>query len=292
MKTTLVLFFFFCLASFSLKPKPSSKVRTLPPGVTYVTSPIVLHSGESLIGDNSILKLADGANCPILVIGDITPDPQFLTENVYVSSVSIDGNMDNQHFEGYLGNPEDSKKHSVRNNGITVRHAKNVVIEDVVISNCRSGGIVIERGSSDINILNSTSAGNFFDGLAAYESTRIFCYNLNLINNKYAGFSGDLQLNGNVIMNSAITGNGREGIFIRHANDNVFDRIRFSNNGGFPIFVAASELSDSAAKRNVFTDCFFFTRGGEIQINDPEVCVDNLVVNPRYSSEALVGFSK
>ncbi len=290
MKTALIIFLCFSFAQFTAKPMVASKVRLLPSGVISLSEPIIVSSGESLIGNNTSLILKDGANCPMIIIGDTNPDPQFLTENVTISSIRLLGNKENQQWEGWGGDPI-HKEHAIRNNGITVRHAKGVVINDVDISSCRSGGIVIERGSSDVVVINSTSSYNHFDGLAAYESDRVFCYNVNLTHNDFAGISLDLRFNHGAVVNSFIGYNRREGVFARHSNHNLFDRVTFNGNEGYHIFLAQSELFDSASKSNTFISCSFSNEGEVMKVNDSS-CVDNFLIGSMYSEKNLISLLK
>lgn len=226
----------------------------------------------------------------MIIVGDDNPDPLFLVENVSISSIKLIGNKQNQEWEGWLGDPN-KKEHSIRNNGITVRHAKSVVINNVDVSDCRSGGIVIERGSSDISVINSTCSRNFFDGIAAYESTNVFLYNLNLVNNDYAGASFDLDFNHNTIANCYVAHNKKEGVFMRHSSRNIFDRLVFSGNAGYSIFLAQSELEGSAAKFNLFLECSFSDAGETMRINDSS-CTGNLMIDSKFESTNLIGLLK
>lgn len=293
MKTLIAIISLLCFAPTPNNSHKTSLKRILPQGTTIVYEPIILKSGESLFGhpNGSTLQLSNGAECPVIIIGDKNPDPKFSVERVHVSSFKIKGNKRNQKWEGFGGDPN-IKAHSIRNSGIVVRFAREVVIDNVDVSDCRSGGIVTERGCSNIYIVNSKLHGNFFDGAAFYETCDSYLSGCELFSNGYAGVSIDLGVNRMTFTNLSITENGREAIFARNCYSNMFNRIFLYGNGGYGIFLAKSELPNSEVVGNVFSNFVFSgVSGGYVKVNDPE-CSQNFLVNPSYIGEKFVGLDK
>ena len=291
MKTLAIILSLLCFAPTPNTSQKTSLRRILPQGITLVYEPIVLKSGESLVGhpNGSTLQLANGANCPVIVIGDTNPDPTIITRNVHVSSFKIVGNRENQQWEGWGGDPE-IKKHSIRNNGICVRFAKSVVINNMDISGMRSGGIVTERKCSDIYILNSKLHDNHFDGAAFYETTNTFVGNCEMSGNEYAGVSIDLGVEGLYMANLNVSDNRREGFFMRNCSSIIVNRAFVQGNGGYGIFLANSELGP--AVNNVFANFIFAEgNGGFIKVNDPESS-GNILANPSYIGDRFVSLEK
>ena len=178
---------------------------------------IVSKSNQIIDGGNKSLVLKDGANCPMIIVGDAQhTDPEFTTENVYIKNFVLDGNFVAQPNEIWNG-----KDDGIRNNGITIRRAKNITIENCIIKNCRSGGIVIEKSCDNVVIKNCILQDNFFDGIAAYISTNCVFSNNILRNNRGAGMSFDCQFSGNKIDHNVIIGNDI-GVFMRWCDDNKF----------------------------------------------------------------------
>ena len=279
MKASIVAILIFCLFP-SYKPVGAdANTIFLPPGVTIVKTPIILKSGQSLIGDNSTLYLESGANCPVIIAGSDEDFPT-VSRDIFIYGVEIDGNKANQQFEI-------EKRGHIRNNGISVRNADNVIISNVSVRNCRSGGLVLERGSRRVAVLNSVFSENFFDGVAGYESEGCLLYNLESTQNEAAGISLDLNFDKNTILYSSINGNKKEGIFMRHSNYNRFSNLSISGNGGDSVFIALSELPKSAAKFNVFSDIYFFLNKGDFKINDLD-CIGNKLIRPIFSDDGLV----
>ena len=117
-------------------------------------------------------------------------------------------------------------------------------------------------------------SGNYFDGLAMYESQNCFLFNLQLSDNGYAGFSGDLNFNGNLGGLLYCINNEKEGMFLRNSRSNNFSRCFIKGNKGAGVFLAKSELENSAVTNSIFGDFFFAGNSINIDIRDKE-CVGN-----------------
>src|SRR5208283_3188203 len=67
----------------------------LPAGTFAVSQPIVLQRDHQSLrgsGDATVLRLADGANCPVIILGEPINNPQRTVNNLRVSGLFIDGN--------------------------------------------------------------------------------------------------------------------------------------------------------------------------------------------------------
>lgn len=78
----------------------------------------------------------------------------------------------------------------IRLNGISLRYARKVLIEDCVIENCRSGGIV-PAFCEDIVIRRCILRNNHFDGIAPYACKHIRIEQCTFQDNGYAAISID-----------------------------------------------------------------------------------------------------
>ncbi len=294
MKTLLALAAFFFFTSSTEVPR-YSPIKLLPQGETIISYPIILNSGESLFGSpfGSTLKLADGANCPVIIVGGLDEEPTFTTSNVHISGITIIGNRENQSVEGWNGHPESGVKRSyIRNNGITVRRGSKVLIENVNVYGARSGSVVLEKGSSQVIVFGSKFTNSYFDGLAAYDSKNIYVSKCEIDSNDYAGISYDWDVTDSFVSDSSVSNNKREGIFMRDSRFNRFQNLKIINNNGPAIFLAKSEIEDSAAKHNIFSKIFFMGNTKALQNNDPEDCIGNLLVDPDYSLDSNLILSK
>ena len=72
------------------------------PGTFTCTNPVVIDRDNVKLrgsGAGTILRLADGANAPVLIIGQTLNVPTVTRSNITVSDLVIDGNRANQTFE-------------------------------------------------------------------------------------------------------------------------------------------------------------------------------------------------
>lgn len=271
MKTILAAlstFAVFLLAAGSYKTVFKHDNKILPPGIIVLEEPIILKSGDKLIGaeQGTTLFVKDGGNFPAVIVGDIADEPQFETKNVLISNLTIDGNREKQTVEIW-------KDSHIRNNGISVRRASDIKIENVTVKRARSGGIVLERGSRRISVDNCVLEDNEWDGLAAYQTEECLLTNLKIVNNNAAAASFDLEFNNNLAANWEMKGNKRHGIFMRFSKGNRFENMCI-HDGESGVFLAESELPNSAAKNNIFNN-FSFYNTRPFLIND-QSCSGNI----------------
>lgn len=208
-----------------------------------IYSPIVLGSG-AVFKDKKLI-LVDNAELPVLVIGDTEINPRFRVSNVLVENVIINGNMRNQKYE-ILGNAFDG----IRNSGIVIRAADNVTIRNCVVFNCRSGGIVMEKGCKNILIENCELYANFFDGVAGCEGTNIKIVNCNLHSNYGAGLSFDWQFNDVEIINTVFHHNDTA-VFIRDSKNISFKQIKMLDNRRFGWYIIRRDDDYTSTPENI-----------------------------------------
>jgi parallel beta helix pectate lyase-like protein len=236
-------------------------------------------------GAATLLRLADGANAPVLVIGDTVPVPAATRRNIHVSDLVIDGNRAAQSLE-CRGGPC-SAQNPLRNNGITPRRVSDVVIERVTVFRARSGGLVTELGVRRITVRDFTAYDNHFDGLAAYETENSTFTGLYLYDNLAAGFSFDIAFNHNLVTDVVLDRNRSVGIFMRDSRDNVFRGLQIRGSGEHGVFLAQVDTDASkAATGNTFIGLVVSGSGGAgIRVNDAS-CVNNLVTGSQLVGNA------
>lgn len=273
----------------------------LPPGTFMVMNPIVLQRDRQTLrgaGPATVLKLANRMNCPVVVLGTTKNKPSKIIANLRLADLTIDGNGDNQKVEKWAVAGEGSE---IRNNGVTVRGCSDALVERVTAFNCRSGGLVAEKGVQRLTVSDFTSYGNEFDGLAAYRTTDSIFSRLHLYNNpKGAGISLDLSFNGNVISDAVCTENDL-GIFIRESNRNIFQGVVIRKSLHDGVFMAqAGEstedgwelLEDTQCTENLFNgmvvmDC----AGAAFRVADTS-CTNNVVNGAQFINNAKGGFAE
>ena len=276
-------------AALDILPEAGGDV-VLPAGTFPVHQPLVLsRDGQTLRGSGreTVLRLVDGANCPVVIMGQPVNQPQQTIKKLRVADLFIDGNRNNQQRELWRMRGEGSE---IRNNGITVQSVSDSIVENVVCARNRSGGLVTTLGVLRLTVRDLEAYDNEFDGLACYLTTNSVFAGLNLHDNPGAGISLDLDFNHNVISNATLLRNDL-GIFMRASRDNQFHDIVIRNSYHHGVFMAHSEMQTShgwgpAPKTectyNAFTNLVAMNCGGAaFRVNDT-TCTNNVIIRPQF----------
>ncbi len=262
---------------------PAAGGRVLLPAGVYTcdTAVVIARDNVELLGEgnSTVLRLTDSANAPVIVIGETATPPPIMHRYIRVADLMIDGNRREQNYECWGGPCDQGGLSAIRNNGLTLRHVSDVVVERVTVTGARSSGLVAEKVSERITVRDFTATDNEYDGLAAYQTENSLFTGLHLYDNLFTGLSFDLDFNSNVISDAVITDSGRHGIFMRDARDNVFDGLVIRVSGRQGVFVAQNESPTNAAKGNTFTGLVISNSVGfAFEVADAS-CTDNLLVS-------------
>lgn len=255
-----------------------------------INQPVVLdRDGVELrgTGPETILKLAAEANCSVVIVGSVSTPVHRIVKDVSVRHLTIDGNRESQAWECCGGPCDTGGQTVIRNNGITIRGAEDVCIENVVTRRARSGGVVLEKHCRRVFIHELESHDNHFDGLAAYETEHCTFTRLHLHHNQSAALSFDWKFNRNYIGDARLENNGSQGVFMRDAVENQFRNLTIQNNGQQGIFVAQSDsVPGTACTGNSFANLTVTSNKGHgLRINDA-TCTGNVVSGSRFSNNS------
>ena len=266
----------------------------LPAQTIEVSQPIILQrSFENLsgAGAQTVLHLANGANCPVIIMGQPLNNPRQPVAHLLVSNLFIDGNRAHQQRELWQLTGEGSE---IRNNGITVQNVSDSQIEHVICARCRSGGLVTTLGVRRLSVSDLTSFDNQFDGLACYLTEDSTFAKLFLHDNPGAGISLDLAFNHNVISDATLDSNDL-GIFMRSSRGNQFHDISIRQSHNFGVFMAqAMEQTTKGCQRDPQTECtnnsftnFSANKCGSaaFRINDLD-CTNNVMIGAQFDDPA------
>ncbi|HEU6446848.1 MAG TPA: right-handed parallel beta-helix repeat-containing protein [Verrucomicrobiae bacterium] len=271
----------------------------LPPGIYDVTAPIILsHDHQTLRGSGktTVLRLADNANCPVIVMGEPVNHPKNIVKDLHVANLVIDGNRRNQQTELWNISGEG---HYIRNNGITVQSVSDSTIEHVTTSRCRSGGVVTTLGVENLTVRDLNSYDNQFDGLACYLTTHSTFADLFLHDNPGAGISLDLSFQNNVVSNALLAANDL-GIFMRSSRGNKFEDVSIRNCHHFGVFMAHSERKtkngwqatpNSECVNNSFRNISAMNCGGAAFRINNSTCTNNVIVEANFDKNLKGGLS-
>lgn len=253
----------------------------LPSGTIDCDEPIKINRSHiTLIGQGrgdipslpfTKIVMRNGQPAPVLVIGvlEVAKEttqrhgdqyyPVTKVEDIMVKNLAVDGNRDRSipllDKECYDLENNQSKSCAddggkyIRNNGITVRRAEDIRIENVSADRCYSGGMVLEKKSARIHVDNFIARDNAFDGFAGYETHSSTFKNIYLLHNAMSGISIDFefepshdpslqtQFTGNTFDVVYMIGNGDNGIFSHSLGGNVFKNLYLADNGNFGVYI-------------------------------------------------------
>ena len=271
----------------------------LPAGEILISAPLVLRRDfQTLrgVGAETVLKVANGANCPALILGEPVNHPQKTVRGLRVANLAIDGNRAQQQRELWKISGEGSE---IRNNGIIVQRVSDSAVEHVTSAHNRSGGLVTTLGVQRLTVRDLNSFDNEFDGLACYLTTDSIFSDLYLHDNPGAGISLDLAFNHNVVSNAVLVANDL-GIFMRSSRENSFHNITIHNSVHYGVFMAHAELlaagevlpaPRSECTRNAFTNLIAKNCGSAAFRVNNSTCTNNIIIRPHFNENLRGGLS-
>ncbi len=309
----------------------------LPAGQIDCDQPIVLdRSNINLRGqgqDKTKIRLKDKVGSPLIIIGSLKILPQKTqkngiqyypvveVKNVEVSDLSVDGNWQSHKSPDTNADPKLGKEVSisnnecydvaekkskscdndggrlVRNNGFTVRHSSNIRILNVTAENCLSGGMVLEKRSSDVTVENFISRKNFFDGFAGYETENSHFKNILLEKNVMSGISIDFLFERNHFEKIRLIDNGDNGIFSGSGGSNTFKEVEIRGNKNFGIYIDGIRIDGLIVENTCDGDQFINVKerdsgNGALRINHPcqKILLQDFSSNQKNEDKCLSFF--
>jgi hypothetical protein len=246
-------------------PPEGGRIR-LVAGTYMCAHPVVIdRNNVDLAGagqGRTILKAFAGKPVPLLVIGSIrntdhnqfgVPYPDRVTRNVSVSGLTVDGNYHTHpnpksvecwdpvtaQSNNCLGDST-----SIRNNGLTVRRAEDIKVNDFGAIANYSGGIVTEKYCKNLLMDNFTVADNFYDGFAGYETTASVFRNFHANGNHYSGLSADIDFKGNIFEGGEMRGNHDNGLFSHAVSANIYRNLEVHGNDNWNYYFDGQREKD------------------------------------------------
>ncbi len=280
----------------ALASLPSGGGRVLlDAGIFEIRGPVVIDRDDAELrgrGRGTVLRLAPGMNCPVIVIGSTATPVARIVRRAVVADLMADGSREAQGMECCGGDCDTGGLTHIRNNGITIRGAEDILVQNVITCRARSGGMVLEKNCRRVLIDGLESFENHFDGLAAYETEDSVFSRMNLHHNRSAALSFDIRFHHNVIQDSLLACNGSQGIFMRDSCGNLFRRLSIRGNGMQGVFIAEVEKQPgTACTGNRFEDTSITANLAQgIRINDAS-CTGNSFTASRIERNRLEDIS-
>jgi hypothetical protein len=283
----------------ALDALPAGGEVLLGPGQYLIRQPVILRKDHQTLrgsGASTVLYLADGANCPVVVLGSPS-DHAAPTKDVLLAGLLIDGNRRNQQ-KGVWRVLSDGA--GVYNNGVDIWNVEGATVEKVVCCRCRSGGMVTSARTRHLTVRDYTAFDNQFDGLACYFTEDSDFSHLNLHDNLSAGLSLDLSFNHNVIHDSVLSGNDL-GIFMRQSRDNVFEGLTIQKCRHHGVFMAQTFVGTAVGWKpcpgsecagNRFDNLLVTQCGGKGFLVNDATCTNNVICGGQFADDAQGGLAQ
>jgi hypothetical protein len=253
-------------------PDSGGEIR-LPEGSFTCEEPIVIDRDHvTLSGAGSrktMIRARDSLHpVPLLIIGSIhntryagpyhLPYPDHQTYYVTVRGLGLDGGFrppaqgDNKlecwdpstHLSQACG--ADAGK-MIRNNGLTIRGAEHIQVDDVASSGNYSGGLVTEKICRDLHLTNVDLYSNFFDGFAGYETSGSLIDGFLVHENGYSGISLDAEFNNNTFDHGRIFNNHDNGVFSADVGLNTYQHLEMADNGNYGFYIENFRTADGSS---------------------------------------------
>jgi hypothetical protein len=265
-------------------------------GTYIIRKPILLQKSRQTLrgrGADTVLFLAAGADCPVVILGAQTATPKTPVRGVRLANLWIDGNRKNQPKEVWKFIPNGP---GIYNNGVDVRTVQDATVEHIVCCRCRSGGMVTSAGTRRLTVTDYTAYDNQFDGLACYYTEDSHFSGLNLHDNLAAGISLDLDFNHNVIDHAVLTGNDL-GIFMRQSRNNDFKSLTIQKSRHHGVFMAQTMIGTAACPgsecaENNFDGIHITNCGGKAFVVNDASCTNNVICGGLFLDNAQGGLAQ
>jgi parallel beta-helix repeat protein len=282
----------------ALDALPPGGEVVLSAGTYEISRPLLLrHDCQTLRGSGpaTILHLADGADCPVVILGPPLAQTR-PAAHLRLADLMIDGNRKNQKQELWQIAGDGSE---INNNGVQIWNVTGGEVEHVVCCHCRSGGLVT-AAVRRLQINDLDSYDNQFDGLACYQTGESRFDGLRLHDNLAAGMSLDLDFSHNFITN-AVLANNDLGIFMRDSRNNSFQGLTISNSHHDGVYMAQAAIPTAKGWRlcpdtqcigNNFQSLVVNDCGGKaFQVNDAS-CTNNVIFGASFLHNILGGLGQ
>jgi hypothetical protein len=265
-------------------------------GTYEISQPLFLrHDDETLCGSGPAtgLHLANGANCPVVILGPPITGPAHRATHLSLLNLMIDGNRKNQKTEHWRRAGDGSE---INNDGVQIWDVNDAMVQNVVCCRCRSGGLVTAE-VCHLEVDDFDAYDNQYDGLACYETVES-CFNrLRLHDNLAAGISLDLDFDHNCISNAVLSSNDL-GVFMRDSRSNSFEGLTITKSHHDGVFMAQHVAHSAKGWRlcphtecvgNCFQTILVNDCGGRaFEVNDAS-CIKNVILGARFLHNLLGG---
>ncbi len=184
-------------------------------------------------GDATVLRLEDGADSPVVVVGDDARRvPRRPIVDVTIERLRIVG--------GGPSGSEWCRAHPyITNSAVVVRGGRRIVLRDLDVTGCRSACLLTEHGARDVVIENDDVGGSVWDGISLNRTSNARIVHNRIHDDIAAGITAE-HLESSVIADNVVTGNRTHGLYLSDSYRNVVRGNRFADNVLSGVFLACA----------------------------------------------------
>ena len=174
-------------------------------------------------GPSTVLRLADGGQSPVVVIGDYERQiPRRPTTDVTVESMRIVGG-------GRGGREAHAEWPYLTNSAVVVRAGRRIALRDLTVSGCRSACLLTEHDTRDVALVDNRVEGSVWDGISLNRTSRARIVGNVIRGNTASGITAE-HLEDSVVERNVLDGNRTHGIYLADSYRNRFADNRFVRN--------------------------------------------------------------
>jgi parallel beta-helix repeat protein len=174
-------------------------------------------------GPSTVLRLADGVQSPVVVIGDHEHEtPERPTSDVTIERLRIVGG-------GREGREADGEWPYLTNSAVVVRAGRNVMLRELDVSGCRSACLLTEKDTRDVSMIDNRIEGSVWDGISLNRTARARVADNVVRGNTASGITAE-HLEDSVLERNVLEGNKTHGIYLADSYRNRFTDNRFVRN--------------------------------------------------------------
>jgi parallel beta-helix repeat protein len=194
----------------------------------------IRHNGFTLRGSghDTVLRMADDVQQPLLVIGDHLHEvPDARISNVTLADLQLVGGRAEHEFM-----PEHPY---LSNSAVVIRSGDHIRLSGLKASNCRSACLLSERDSHDLVFEHNDVSGADWDGVSFNRTARVQLLDNYIHDNVAAGITTE-HLEDSEIRGNRLERNGSQGIYLADARRNRIIDNQFTGNKSAGVFLACS----------------------------------------------------
>jgi parallel beta-helix repeat protein len=183
-------------------------------------------------GTATVLKMRDGVQQPLLVIGDYAHQvPARPIQHVAIEHLALIGGTAEHEFM-----PE---RPYLSNSAVVIRKGQHVRLSGLQASRCRSACLLSEHQSRDLLFERNDVSHAAWDGVSFNSTSHVQLIDNNIHDNIAAGMTAE-HIDDSQIRNNRFTNNGSQGIYLSDSERNVFVDNIFTGNRMAGVFLTCA----------------------------------------------------